>query len=79
MAHSNTKSGTNLRPYKPSADDWYSDKYLAWRCALEGGTCSCDGKVLYAKMLTGPGITLAKLEAEVSTVPKETVPDGKIL
>ena len=53
---------------------YYPDYYNAWRCALDGEDCVCDGKVVFAKLTVGPGVTLADLEATAGTVVKSVVP-----
>jgi hypothetical protein len=48
--------------------------YSAWRCALEGEDCVCDGVVAYSKMTQGPGITFVNVIEMTGTVIKQVVP-----
>ena len=67
-AHSSGDSVTEK--YVIPASHYYDDFFSAWRCAEEGEDCKCNGKVVYAVMTQGPGITLADLEATAGTVVK---------
>lgn len=70
-AHSSGDSVTEN--YVVPDNHYYDDVYNAYRCALEGETCECDGKVVYAKMTEGPGITVTDLEAISGTTSLNTV------
>ena len=60
-AHSNQEQA--LEEYIVPDNHFYDEVYSAWRCALEGEDCECDGPVVYAVMTDEPGVTFEDVVA----------------